>query len=81
MAKGKYAKKKVLKQFKEIPIGESPLSPWIVKSFERAGFQTLAEVITCRKEKLKEIPGIGEKAVVEICRLEKQAISNMKKGG
>ena len=81
MAKGKYAKKRLLKQFKEIPIRESALSAWIIKSFECAGFETLADVITCSEEKLKSVPGIGNKALTEICEFKKQAINNMKKGG
>ena len=81
MAKGKYARKRLLKQFREIPIKESTLSAWIIKSFERAGFETLADVIACSEDKVKSIPGIGDKALVEICEFKKQALNNMKKGG
>ena len=81
MAKGKYARKRLLKQFGEIPIKESTLSAWIIKSFEQAGFETLADVIAFSEEKLKSIPGIGDKALVEICEFKKQALNNLKKGG
>lgn len=81
MAKGKYAIKRLLKQFREIPLKESALSTWIVKSLESEGFETLADVIACSEEKLKFISGIGEKAMVEICEFKKQALNNIKKGG
>lgn len=81
MAKGKYAKKRLLKKYREIPIKDSKLSAWIIKSFECAGYETLADVIACSEDKLKSIPGIGDKAVLEICEFKKQAINNVKKGG
>lgn len=81
MAKGKYARKRLLKQMREVPIKESSLSEWIIKSLERAGFETLADVIACSDEKLKAVHGIGDKAMVEICEFKRQALNNMKKGG
>ena len=81
MAKGKYARKRLLKQSREIPIKESALSAWITKALEQAGLETLADVMVCNEDKLKSIPGIGDKALVEICEFKKQAMNNMKKGG
>ena len=79
MAKGKYARKRLLKQLREIPVKESALSTWVIKSFAHAGIETLADVMVCSDETLRSIPGIGDKALVEIREFKKQALNTMKK--
>ena len=81
MAKGKYARKRLLKQYRELPIKETLLSTRVVNSLEHAGFVTAADIIFCSDEKIKAVPGVGEKALVEICEFKEQAINTLKKGG
>ena len=75
MAKGKYARKRLLKQYREIPLNETQLSTRVANALEQAGFITAADIISCSEDKINAVPGVGEKALVEICEFKKQAIN------
>lgn len=66
MAKGKYARKRLLKQLRNYPIHDSGLSHRVIKALTDAGIENMADLMVCNEETLKEIPGIGAKALVEI---------------
>lgn len=72
MAKGKYARKRLLKQLRTRPINESGLSEWIIKALTKAEINTMADLFTCNEEKLKAVPGIGTKAMEELHELLKK---------
>lgn len=69
MAKGKYARKRLLKQLRTSPINESGLSEWIIKALTKAEIYTMADLFICNEEKLKAVPGIGDKAMIELREL------------
>lgn len=69
MAKGKYARKRLLKQLRTRLINESGLSEWIIKALTRAEINTMADLFICNEEKLKAVPGIGDKAMIELRKL------------
>lgn len=66
MAKGKYARKRFLKEARETPIGEYNLSKRTANILETAGLKTKADVILFNEDDLRKLPGIGEKSMAEI---------------
>ena len=55
MAKGKYARKRLLKQLRTRLINESGLSEWIIKALTRAEINTMADLFICNEESIKEV--------------------------
>ena len=72
MARGKYARKRLLTQLRNRPIQDSGLSHRVVKALANAGIYNIADLIICREEKLKAFPGIGEKAIQEILAVKEE---------
>lgn len=66
MARGKYARKRQLKELRNCSIQNTTLSRRVVKALEKAGICNMADLTVCSEEKLKMIPGVGEKAIQEI---------------
>lgn len=66
MAKGKYARKRALQKLRSYPIESTGLSNRVLKALKTAGMENLADLTLCSEEKLRSIPGIGEKALDEI---------------
>ncbi len=71
MAKGKYKRKRILRELREVPIKDSALSEFIVKALNKAGLNNMADLMLKNESQLKEIPGIGNKAMQEILNLRK----------
>ncbi len=71
MAKGKYKRKRILRELREVPIKDSALSEFIVKALNKAGLNNMADLMLKNESQLKEIPGIGDKAMQEILNLRK----------
>ena len=71
MAKGKYARKRLLKQLRDRPINETELSARTVKVLETFGIKNMADLYAHSEEQLKAISGIGEKAMEEIRAVRK----------
>ena len=72
MAKGKYARKRLLKQLRNCSIHDTKLSARTIKALEAAGIENMADLTVRTEEKLKAIPGIGEKAMEEIRTIRAQ---------
>ena len=73
MARGKYARKRQLRQLRECALEDALLPKRVVKPLEKAGICNMADLMVCSDEKLRTIPGIGEKAIQEILAV-KEAI-------
>ncbi len=71
MAKGKYARKRFLKEARETSIRECNISKRTITILETAGFKTKAELILTNESALRKIPGIGEKSMEEIYAIKK----------
>lgn len=66
MAKGKYKRKRLLRERRQCMIKESGLPSRVVHILEDEGLTTMADIDLCTDEKLLSFPGIGEKAFAEI---------------
>ncbi len=66
LAKGKYKRKRLLKKLCEVPIRESELSEFVIKALEKAGINTMADLIKLSESEIKAVHGIGDKAFIEI---------------
>lgn len=66
MARGKYARKRQLKDLRSHLLRDTNLSHRVVKVLEKAGICNMADLMVCSDEKLRTIPGVGEKAIQEI---------------
>ena len=66
MARGKYARKRQLQQLRSCLLTDTVLSARVVKALEKANIITVADLIICSDVNLKNIAGIGEKALQEI---------------
>ncbi len=66
MAKGKYARKRLLKKLRTVPISSTELSPRVVNLLANAEIHNLAKLYLFDEERLRSISGIGEKAIKEI---------------
>ncbi len=66
LAKGKYKRKRLLKKLREVPIRDSGLSEFIIKALEKAGINTMADLIKRSESEIKAVHGIGDKAFTEI---------------
>ena len=73
MAKGKYAKKRLLRQLQEMLIDDCGLSTRTAKVLQTAGIGNMADLIHRSDDEIQAIHGIGEKAMEEI-RLVKKPI-------
>ena len=78
MAKGKYARKRLLKELRSIPIQELELSTHTVNSLLSAGITTAADIVLRSESELKAIHGIGERAMLEIKKSRDQFLSKNK---
>lgn len=66
MARGKYARKRHLKELRSHLLRDTNLSHRVVKVLEKASIYNMADLMVCSDEKLRMIPGVGEKAIQEI---------------
>ena len=66
MARGKYKRRRMLKARRLITLQDSELSSRIVKILEEYGIHNMAELDMTSERELKNITGIGEKALEEI---------------
>ena len=66
MAKGKYARKRQLRQLRSYPLTSTELSSRIVKTLGKASICNIADLVLSSKEQLRSVPGIGDKALQEI---------------
>ncbi len=66
MAKGKYARKRWLKELRAIQIRDTKLSAHTIKALENAGVMTLADLALSDEKEIRSIHGIGPKAIAEI---------------
>ena len=78
MSKGKYARKRCLKELRSIPIQELKLSTHTVNSLLSAGITTSADIVLRSESELKAIHGIGEKAMLEIKKSKDQLLNKNK---
>ena len=78
MAKGKYARKRLLKELRSIPIQNLELSTHTVNSLLSAGITTATDIVLRSESELKAIHGIGEKAMLEIKKSRDQFLSKNK---
>ena len=72
MARGKYARKRQLRMLREHLLKETSLPKRVVKSLDKANIKNMADLALCSECHLKEIPGIGEKAIHEILALKEE---------
>lgn len=72
MARGKYARKRQLKGLRNHILRDTNLSHRVVKVLEKAGVCNMADLMVCSDEKLRTIPGIGEKAIQEILAVKEE---------
>lgn len=72
MAKGKYARKRLLKELRRCSIHNSGLSARTIKALEATGIENMADLTVRTEEDLKAIPGIGDKAMEEIRAVQEQ---------
>lgn len=77
MAKGKYKRKRFIRERRQCMIKESGLPSRVIHLLESEGFTTMADIDLCTDEKLLSISGIGEKAFEEI----KEKQFNFNNGG
>lgn len=70
MAKGKYARKRMLKELRTRQIENIGLSAHTVKALRNAGIENMADIILRSEDDLKSIHGIGEKAMEEIRKVK-----------
>lgn len=66
MARGKYQRRRIMRERRAIAIHDSGFSCRVIKILEANGIRTMAELDMKAEEELKNIPGIGEKAMDEI---------------
>ena len=66
MAKGKYKRKRMIRERKQTLIADSGISTRVVHVLENAGIRTMYELDLYPIEKLEDIPGIGEISMKEI---------------
>lgn len=72
MARGKYARKRQLQLLRNHSLEETSLSKRVVRSLDKANIKNMADLVLCSECQLKEIPGIGEKAIHEILALKEE---------
>ena len=66
MAKGKYKRKRMLRERRQQLVADSGISTRVVHLLDKAGIRTMADLDLSSREKLLEISGIGEAAMKEI---------------
>lgn len=66
MAKGKYKRKRMIRERKQTLIADSGISTRVVHLLENVGIKTMYELDLCSIEKLEGISGIGEASMKEI---------------
>ena len=66
MAKGKYKRKRLLRERRNTLLQNSGLSMRVVHLLSEAGLHTLEDLDLCSEDRLKSIDGVGEKALEEI---------------
>ena len=66
MAKGKYKRKRLLRQRQQISVCDSGMSTRVVHRLENAGIMTLRDLDLYPEAKLETISGIGEASLKEI---------------
>lgn len=72
MARGKYARKRQLKELRSHLLRDTNLSHRVVKVLGKAGICNMADLMVYSDEKLRMIPGIGEKAIQEILAVKEE---------
>lgn len=73
MAKGKYARKRMLRKLRTVPISSTELSPRVVSLLANAEIHNLAKLYLLDEARLRSISGIGEKAIKEIQTIDYQS--------
>lgn len=66
MARGKYKRRRIMKERRAIAVRDSGFSHRVIKILEEYGIQTMADLDMKAEEEIKNIPGIGKKAMDEI---------------
>ena len=66
MAKGKYKRKRMIRERKQMLIADSGISTRVVHLLENAGIRTMYELDLYPIGKFEEISGIGEASMKEI---------------
>ena len=66
MAKGKYKRKRMIRERKQTLIVDSGISTRVVRLLEKEGIRNMYELDICPIEMLEEISGIGEASIKEI---------------
>ena len=72
MARGKYAKKRLMKELRASQVRDAKLSAHTIKALENAGIMTLADLALSNEKEIRSIHGIGPKAIAEICELRSE---------
>lgn len=66
MARGKYKRRKIMKERRKIAIMDSGLSQRVIKILEENDIRTMADLDMKPEEEIRSIGGIGVKAMDEI---------------
>lgn len=76
MARGKYKRKRMLRERRQILVSDSGISTRVVHLLENSGIKTLADLDVCSFEKLSDIPGVGNAALKEIIQFRRKEEKN-----
>lgn len=74
MAKGKYARKRLLRELREHSLEDYGLSRRVVEILKKSNIKTAADLHLLSDDEIHNISGIGEKALDEIKKIRTQFI-------
>ncbi len=77
MSKGKYKRRRLRQQMRQIPISDSGLSERVINSLLKSGLHTMEDLYFKTDEELKTISGVGKKALEEICALRSEIANSI----